>query len=281
MKPNKNNVRDSIKTRMETLNKNTLGIIICVTVLVLTIAVFLITRGSDGSPGRNKTEGETTAKESMTVEDYAEIGDADINAVTTDTKDSDKVWKTMEDDKYAIEIKVLPDGYTGNYLEDGSDEDVKDILALMFTNKGTQDIQYAEYVFSLGKEVVSFKLSNLPAGQSCQVLEASRHNNDKKNAMELISRVVAQVEELPFARDELLVVDNSDNTITIMNTTKKEIAVARVFYKNFDSENNLFMGGITYTAKAEKIPAGGGVTVSPAHYTSGESVVVGSGVYEK
>lgn len=281
METNKNHPQKDLKSILSSWNKNTIGILICAVVLILTLVIFLLVRGSNGDSSKNRTEKSPDVTESMTVEDYADIGDSNTSTVTTDAKDSGEVWKTMKDETYNCEVEASDDGYSGKYYEDGSDDKVSDIMTLTFTNDGSKDIQYAEYVYSLGEEVVSFKLSSLPVGQSCQVLEASKHKNDTKNVLKLISRVVVQVDELPFARDELAVVDNGDNTITIMNMTEKEIPSARVFYKYFDSEKNVYLGGITYTAKAEKIPAGGRVKVSPAHFVSGESVIVGSGVYEK
>ena len=260
---------------VKSMNKNTLGVIICVAILLLTLIVFLATRGSD-SQGNNKSE---EPEASMTVEEVAQNGDNDLTDVSADSDEEDE-WQTLNDNEYDVTISSLGEGYSGEFMEDGSDEKVRNVLALKFTNNGAQAIQFGEYVFDLNDEVVSFKFSNLPAGQSCIVLEAAKHRYKRKDTLNLVSRVVAQVDELPFASDKVLVVDNSDNTITIMNLTDKVLPSARAFYKTFDEENNVFIGGITYTAKVENIPAGGGVTVEPSHYVSGKSVVVGSGIYE-
>ena len=272
---NEESGKRTAKEIIKSMNKNTLGIIICAGILLLTLVVFLMTRGSD-SLGNSKNE---EPKESLTVEEVSQSGDNDLTDVSTDSDEEDS-WQTLNDNEYDVTISALGEGYSGRFMEDGSDEKVKNVLALKFTNNGTKAIQYGEYVFDLNDEVVSFKFSNLPAGQSCVVLEAGKHSFKKKDTLNLVSRVVAQVDELPFANDQVLIVDNSDNTITIMNLTDKELPSARAFYKTFDEENSVFLGGITYTAKVENIPAGEGVTVEPGHYVSGKSVVVGSGVYE-
>lgn len=265
--------KNAVTEKFRSLNRNTLGVIISAAVIILVLVIWLLARG--GGTGDNKN---AEPKEN-TPEAYAQIGDSNLGTIKTDAEEGD-AWEVLNDEEYNIQIDALSDGYSGPFVEDGSDEKVKDVLALQFTNKGEQDIQYAEYVFSIGKKAVSFKLSDLPAGQSCVVLETTQHKYKEKDKLEMVSRVVALVDEIPFARDQILTVDNSDDTITIMNLTDKEIPVARVFYKSFDNENNLFVGGITYNAKAEKIPAGGGITVAPSHFKSGESVVVGTGVYE-
>lgn len=271
----------SIKGKLSSLNKNTLGILICAAVLVLTLIIFLVAGHGHSSSGKSAQTPAERQDLTSEQQDLAEIGDSNLQSVKTDAKSDDKPWKTMRDDDYSIEIGSLSKGYSGAFIEDGTDEEVKNVLALQFKNTGSKDIQYAEYVFAYGKDTVSFKLSDLPAGQSCVVLEAGRHEFEKNESPSLISRVVAQVDEIPFARDEVLVVDNSDNTLTIMNLTDKEIPMVRVFYKNYDSEDGVFFGGITYTVTAEKVPAGNGVTVTPEHFKSGDSVVVGSGIYDK
>ena len=266
------------KKRLASLNKNTLGIVICASIVVLVLAAFLLARNGGFSHAAKSAESDKETP--IPAEAYSQIGDNNMNNVSTDSDDGEKAWKEMDDEEYSMHIQVVPDGWTGRYMEDGSDEKVKNVLALQFENTGDQAVQFAEYVFGIDGEAVSFKLSDLPAGQSCVVLESSRYEYHKRDELKLISRVVAQVDEIPFARDQVLVVDNSDNSITIMNLTDKEIPVVRAFYKTFDSESKMFIGGITYTAKAENIPAGKGVTLEPAHYVSGESVIVGSGVYE-
>ena len=215
---------------------------------------------------------------------YKEVGNSSTTRVTTDTSDvveePAKPWTTLTDGDYDITVNTLATGYDGAFLEDGTDEEVKNVLALQFVNNSDQDIQYAEYVFGVGVTPFSFKISDLPAGQSCVVLEAMRHKYDKKEVLTLVSRVVAQVDSLPSASDQVLLVDNSDNTITIMNLTDQELPVVRVFYKYFYEDVNTFVGGITYTATAENVPASGSVTVAPSHFESGVSMLMGSGVYE-
>ena len=232
---------------------------------------------------------EETREEAVKLDDdkiaqYENVGDSNKTNVVTDVTETGaepaKPWTTMTDADYGVRISTLAAGYDGYYIEDGSDEEVKNVLAMQFFNESNQDIQYAEYVFRSGDTAVSFKISNLPAGQSCVVLEANRHQYNKNEVLELISRVVAKVDALPFASDQVLLVDNSDNTVTIMNLTDKELPVVRLFYKYFYEDQNTFLGGITYSASAEKIPAGGSVTVSPSHFESGVSIFMGSGVYD-
>lgn len=208
-------------------------------------------------------------------------GDSNTSNVETDTGSdkADTPWSTMTDGDYQIAIRRL-NAYTGPFFEDGSDADVSNVLALQFRNDGAQAVQYAEYVFDINGEEVAFKLSNLPAGQRCVVLAANRHAFNAGEVLKLKSRMVAQVETLPTADDQLLLVNNSDNTITVMNLTDHNIPLARVFYKTYYAEQDSFIGGITYTVEIRNIPAGGSSgAIAPSHFSAEMSRFVGSGVY--
>lgn len=218
-----------------------------------------------------------------------QTGNSNLSGVKTDTGSGTagtgeetvkQPWNKLNDDDYSVEISTLAAGYDGAFLEDGSDDEVKNVLALLFKNNSEQDIQYAEYVFAVDGKPISFKVSDLPAGQQCVVLEASRHQRNTDEVLELVSRVVAPVDMLPGS-DKVVPVINEDNTITIMNLTQEELPVVRVFYKYFYPDENTFVGGITYTATATKVPAGGSVTIAPSHFEANASLIMGTGVYDQ
>ena len=223
------------------------------------------------------------------IDTIRQTGNSNLSGVKTDTGSGTagtgeetvkQPWSSLKDDDYGIEIRTLAAGYDGAFLEDGSDDEVKNVLALLFVNTSDKDIQYAEYAFAVDGKPISFKVSDLPAGQQCVVLEASRHQRNEKEVLELISRVVAPVDMLPGS-DKVLPVINDDNTITLMNTTQENLPVVRVFYKYFYEDENTFVGGITYTATAENIPAGGSVTIAPSHFEANACLIMGTGVYDQ
>lgn len=225
------------------------------------------------------------------IETIRQTGNSNLSGVHTDTgsgtsgtgEQTEKTpWNTLEDQDYGITVKTMAAGYDGAFLEDGSDEEVKNVLALQFVNTSDKDIQYAEYVFTVDGKPISFKLSDLPAGQSCVALEASRHQRNANEVLELISRVVAPVDMLhEDAANQVLIVRNDDNSLTVMNTTDRELPLVRIYYKYFYPEENTFVGGITYTATAEHIPAGGSVTITPSHFEDAACVITGYGVYDQ
>ena len=277
-------------------------------VLAIALGLFFASKGNDKHPeGSGSMEGtviinddgqkvlvdedgkEVEVIDENPIDTIRQTGNSNLSGVTTDTGSGTagtgeetvkQPWTNLKDEDYGIEIRTLAAGYDGAFLEDGTDDEVKNVLALLFVNTSDKDVQYAEYAFAVDGKPISFKVSDLPAGQQCVVLEASRHQRNTNEVLELISRVVAPVDMLPGS-DKVLPVINDDNTITLMNTTQEELPVVRVFYKYFYEDENSFVGGITYTATATKVPAGGSVTIAPSHFEANASVIMGTGVYDQ
>ena len=211
-------------------------------------------------------------------------GDSNVSNVAADNGgaggEAETPWSTMTDGDYQIAIRRL-NAYNGPFIEDGSDAEVSNVLALQFRNDGEKAVQYAEYVFEVNGEEIAFKLSNLPVGQRCVVLAANQHAYNADEVLKLKSRLVAQVDYLPTADDQLLLVNNGDDSITVMNLTDQPIPVARVFYKTYYADEDTFIGGITYTVEIKNIPANGSSgAIEPSHFSTEMSRFVGSGVYE-
>ena len=277
-------------------------------VLAIALGLFFASKGNDKQPeGSGSMEGtviinddgqkvlvddegnELEVVDENPIDTIRQTGNSNLSGVTTDTGSGTagtgeetvkQPWTNLKDEDYGIEIRTLAAGYDGAFLEDGTDDEVKNVLALLFVNTSDKDVQYAEYAFAVDGKPISFKVSDLPAGQQCVVLEASRHQRNTNEVLELISRVLAPVDMLP-GPDKVLPVINDDNTITLMNTTQEELPVVRVFYKYFYEDENSFVGGITYTATATKVPAGGSVTIAPSHFEANASVIMGTGVYDQ
>lgn len=261
--------------------------LIAVAVVLLAAAAVLLFRGRDSGEGESA---QTTPAPSETVTTAPDVElsaaptDAGVSAsvqnVTTDAAGEDAPWTTLTDPDYSVTVQSLG-GYDGLFIEDGTDDAVTGVLAMLFTNNGSEVIQYAEYAFRAGEETLSFKLSDLPAGSSAVVLEANRHTYDENEALTLVDRLVATVPELTFASEQVLVVDNGDGSLTLVNQTDAVLPVVRVFYKGYYAEEDVFVGGITYTAKGRDVPVGGSVTITPSHYVPDDCILLGSAVYDE
>lgn len=141
--------------------------------------------------------------------------------------------------------------YTGIYMEDGTDEVVSDVLMLIVSNDGDQDIQYAEFTIPTSNGDARFSLSTLPAGEKIVLLEQKRMpwsaNEDYSNVN--AGNIAVFSEPLTLCEDQLEF-QNLDGVINITNISGKDITGDIViYYKN--AATDLLYGGITYRVRLE------------------------------
>ena len=140
--------------------------------------------------------------------------------------------------------------YTGYFLEDGTDEQVKDVLAIVVQNNGSSLVEYGVIELPLSKtETATFEFSGLPVGAAVLVQEKNRltkTNGIKKASFVCTQCALPGTVILNFGNDFELYTD--DGVINMKNISGTDISTdVSVFYKNF--EYGLFMGGITYRAR--------------------------------
>ena len=262
---------ETIRKWFQSMNRNTIIVLLCAIIFVIALVIGVSLRKID-----NSSVGEKNTAQHATAEDYQDVGDSNLKSISTNQKGKEDAWSKMTDSEYNLSMEVVEGGYTGAFVEDGTNDEVKNVLAIKFTNDGNKPVQYAEYVFGINSEPVSFKVTNLLPGESCLVQEMNRRKYRKNDVLELSTRVVINVDELPSAQEQVLVIDNSDDTLTLMNLTNQEIQNIKVFYKNYDKSLGCYLGGVTYSGTVESIVAGESITVAPEHFVSGSSVIMGS-----
>lgn len=156
---------------------------------------------------------------------------------------------------------VLKDGlhvsavnsYTGPYWEDGSDEQVSDILSMTVTNITEEPIQYAEITLDQGGETAKFTVSALPAGGTALLLEQNRMAYSTgvdyaQAAMECVN--LAGFERKLSLREDLLQLQLLDGAMNIINISENDIPGTVILcYKNVS--DGIYQGGIAYRIRLE------------------------------
>ena len=163
--------------------------------------------------------------------------------------------------------------YTGIYLEDGTNDAVTDVAAILLYNSGTEAVEYASITMVYDNGILEFVASAIPAGAQVAVQE-SRRCGIVGGALRSCVGEIATMPSMGMAEDQIQIVDNGDNSISITNLTDSDIATVRIFYKYYYQEQSAYVGGITYTAKVSNLLAGGTLTISPNHYSSTGSAIV-------
>lgn len=88
------------------------------------------------------------------------------------------------------------------------------------------------------------------------------------------SASAAVVDGFEMSRELVEVTENGDGSLTVTNLTGETIPCVRVFYKFYMADVDVYLGGITYTAKLEELAAGASQQIRPSHFPAGMSRIV-------
>ena len=164
--------------------------------------------------------------------------------------------------------------YIGPYLEDGSDEPVANVLALVVKNTDKKALaEIARLSFTLnGSEEAVFQITGLPGGEYVLVLEQGRHAYAPEDELVFADKLYGYREENAFPREKVEIY-SADGALTVKNLTGDTLDTVYIRYKS-KLVPHCYLGGITYSCKVEEIPAGQEKTARTGHFSGTGSQVV-------
>ena len=165
-------------------------------------------------------------------------------------------------------------GYSGIFIEDGSDKKVKNVAAIQVKNTSNKPLEFAQIQLYNGSKKLVFDVSTLPANSSAVVMEKNKATFNSSKGVTYGGTTAGYVDK--FEKSSSIKYKKVDNNgIKVTNTSSKTIPCVRVFYK-YKAEDGYYVGGITYTAKVEDLKAGASQTIYPSHFASegGEIMMV-------
>ena len=174
--------------------------------------------------------------------------------------------------EYKIDIIKFA-SFDGMYVEDGTQANVQDVAMMMVENNGDFPIEYTQICVEYEEETLLFDITALPVGERMVVQEKNGKSIPEGTA-EAANALVVQRAQMDMSEEKVSVTDNGNNTLTIQNLTDKQIPTVRVFYKYYMPDEDIFIGGVSFTVRVTRLAANGSITIQPAHYTSQTSRVV-------
>ncbi|MBQ2892537.1 MAG: hypothetical protein IJE24_00215 [Oscillospiraceae bacterium] len=163
--------------------------------------------------------------------------------------------------------------YEGAYLEDGSEEAVEDVAALVLENTGTIGIEYAQIILLQNGRELSFDATYIPPRSTVLLLEETRQPYSDAPVTDCRCRTV-----IPgvFDRAErtVAVKETGMCTLEVTNLTDQTFRGVRIYYKHHEGANDLYVGGITYSTVIPNLEPGETRSVTPYRYASGYAQVV-------
>ena len=208
--------------------------------------------------------------DTVTPEDTETISEADApeESEAEDTKTFQPVYTTA-----GIVIEEVK-SYAGKYLEDGSDEIVSNVMALLVKNETEKSIQLADLTVTDNmSNTYEFRITTLLPRQELLVLESNRTAYEETVVIESAEVAsLALFSEPPSLQEDVFEIQCSNNLITVKNISEETISAARICYKNISGD--IYIGGITYTVSIPQLQPGESIQMPSRHYTEDTSEVV-------
>ena len=162
--------------------------------------------------------------------------------------------------------------YSGQYVEDGRDELVTNVAAVLVTNRSTQFLDLATLTFQIDGREATFRVSGLPAGRSAWVLEASRMTATNSSTFTFVDMVTGFKENVISSTDKLSITCVG-NLVTATNKSEKKLENVFVYYRVLHSDGN-YLGGITYVIDFGTLEPGQSVEKLAGHFSAEKARIV-------
>lgn len=240
-------------------------------------------RLADNSDKENKQEQEQGIEE--IVDDSSEKPEEDDNSEAVKPQEllnKDTVQELVKNEEGNFtkaeevtsgEIAVVAHAaFKGQYVEDGRDELVEGVAAILVKNKSGKFLDLAILVYEIGDETGTFVVSSLPAGKSAWVMEKSKLVINGDETFEHKGSTITYKEDVITATEKLKL-STEGNMMTVENVSGETMKNVVVYYKVKHSDGNYF-GGITYVVDFGELDAGESLEKLAGHYSKENSDIV-------
>lgn len=240
---------------------------VLVLVLVITMVSVACSGGVDAKYQYNT--------EIISLENSPVSGDPVIEEITGFTEDKKQDFLELPYMVGDTNIQIVAVGsYTGPYVDNGTYEDVSDVLAIVITNTSDKIISYSNFTVEFAKNLkCSFSPTNIPAHQSALLLpleNAVSYDDVKKfevtDSMQVLSNT------LPLIAGTVGV-DYKDGEFIITNLTGNNLGDVYIRYKNVSS-GNVYLGGITLSEVVKDVQSYETYMVEVERFDPETSVIV-------
>lgn len=195
---------------------------------------------------------------------------------TEDDSASAGVQITLSDSRLQAEGVGI---YSGNFLEDGSDEPTENAAALLVKNNSDQMLQVGEITFQVNdSETATFFVTNLPAGASALVLEQNKRPYSEEDSY-TYGNAATGFMDTPGLEEDKFEIEKEDGKLILKNKTEESYEKVYVYYK-YKQLNGTYMGGITYRTPFENVAPGGEAEAIAGHFKVEGSEIVGVQIAE-
>ena len=175
--------------------------------------------------------------------------------------------RASSEDLYCLEFT----SYSGPFVEDGSNEPVENILAVLIENRSDEFLEFATVTYDVDGKTAEFVVTGLPSKESAWVLESNRMQANADLEFEFIDC------QSTFRNDAILTTDKlevtiKENTLALKNISDDVISNPCVYYKNVNTDGN-YLGGITYMIGFDTLKSDDTKEKKAGHYSENSRIV--------
>lgn len=157
--------------------------------------------------------------------------------------------------------------YDGHYVEDGSEDPVTGIAALYLHNSGRTMVAACRVIVQLEMGLYRFEATCIPPGATVLALEKDRKPYSDIGIYSVGGSASMGSDEnlLPSS----IMVSEYLGGLKVENISQVDWECVCISHKNYDQEQNIYIGGATYVTYVPNLKSGDSCTVWPVHFTSG------------
>lgn len=159
--------------------------------------------------------------------------------------------------------------YSGKFVEDGSDVNKDNVLAIIVKNTSEEVIDYGEINMKIiGKtDTIKFKITNLKPGVCTLAMESSgKIEFNPENKYIYMSSKNNMINDLSTMESQIAIT-TENKKITVANLSDENLNTVYVYYKTI-SPGGCYLGGITYRAKFENVEGGKSISSNTIHFSN-------------
>ena len=161
--------------------------------------------------------------------------------------------------------------YEGPFEEDGTGDAVSNVTALVIQNTGTAMVKEAAILLRYEGGELLFRLSCLPPGATVLVPEANRSTLRPDAISSLEADAAMQTTDM---WPGLSLRETGLTELELRNDGEERLRNIKLYYKNYDTPSNMYIGGVSYCFCVAELAPGQTVTVQPYHYVMDYSKIV-------
>lgn len=246
-----------------------LGIMI---VLIAGLTAYSAFRDRKNSPALNSTQPSQTVDWSG----WEDGGDWEDGPIQSDDEKFDEDYQqvvALRQPEARLQLSCDDVGaYSGAYVEDGSDEPVENVAAILITNRSGKYLTLARLTYQLDGESALFEVTDLPAGKSVWILEKNRRKATDDSKYVYKEAVTSFADHITRTPKELKV-EYAENMLRVTNISDQTLNHVMVHYKGIHKDGH-YLGGITYKLDFGTLEPGDSVEKIAGHYDNDWSVLL-------